>query len=57
MLTFLFRCPHTGLRVQAWSDNASENDQTYEMVNCIACLGVHLVNPKSGQVVGNDNDE
>jgi hypothetical protein len=28
-----------------------------KMVNRIACLGVHLVNPESGQVVGNDNDE
>ena len=61
MATFLFRCPNTGLRVQGWAaddappphnDGASRDDDRYEAITCLACQGVHLVNPSTGKVVG-----
>ena len=62
MATRLFLCPHTGQRVQGWfaddgsdwfADDGSENSgDTYEGVNCLACRQVHMVNPKTGKVLG-----
>ena len=53
MGVYLFRCPSTGFRVQAWSEENSED--SYEAMTCIACQRVHLVNPKTGRVAG-DNE-
>ena len=60
MGSFLFRCPHTGLKVQGWvADDAAtgvdEND-SYEAVACTACTRTHLINPKNGKVVGADDE-
>jgi hypothetical protein len=54
MATRVFLCPHTGQRVQGWfADDGSENGgDTYEGVNCLACRQVHMVNPKTGKVLG-----
>ena len=58
MAPFLFRCPNTGLRVQGWAaDDGSEDDRvTYEGVTCLACRGLHMVNPKTGEVLGSDDE-
>jgi hypothetical protein len=58
MATCLFRCPSTGHRVQGWfADNGSVNgDETYEGVTCLACRQVHMVNPKTGKVLGADEE-
>ena len=58
MATFLYRCPSTGLRVQGWlaDDPAEHSDESYEAVTCLACSRVHLVNPKSGKVIGEDEE-
>jgi len=56
MSTFLFQCPTTGYKVQGYvedfvaEDSAREN--TYEPVTCTLCSRVHLVNPKTGKVLG-----
>jgi hypothetical protein len=51
MAPFLYRCPNTGQQVQAWAaDDPTEDDDAYEMVTCLACAGLHLVNPKTGKV-------
>jgi hypothetical protein len=62
-MTFLYRCPTTGLRVQGLvvdadggDKNDSKNDERYEAVTCLACGQVHLVNPKTGRVVGEEKD-
>ena len=34
MGAFLFRCPNTGLHVQAWSEEAAPSDNLYEPVSC-----------------------
>ena len=47
-----------GLNVQGWfADDASGNEgETYEPVTCTACRQVHLVNPKSGRTLGDDEE-
>jgi len=57
MATRLFLCPSTGHWVQAWFvGNGSVNgDETYEGVTCFS-LQVHMVNPKTGKVLGADEE-
>jgi hypothetical protein len=56
MATRVFLCPHTGQGVQGWfADDGSENGgDTYEGVICSACGQVHMVNLKTGKVLGAD---
>ena len=58
MAAFLFRCPNTGMNVQGWiaDDPAEVGDDIYEPVTCAVCVRVHLVNPKTGRVLGTDED-
>jgi hypothetical protein len=54
---FLYRCPTTGHKVQGLvRGNARSTDDTvtYETVTCLACNGLHLVDPSSGRVLGAD---
>jgi hypothetical protein len=57
MAPFLYRCPNTGLSVQGWrADEVSPDEaDSYEAVTCIACQQLHLVNPVTGEVLG-END-
>jgi hypothetical protein len=57
MAAFIFRCPRTGFNVQAWSDGDFQTSPVYETVTCTACQMVHLVDPKTGHVLGSDNDQ
>jgi hypothetical protein len=53
MVTFLYRCPNTGLQVQGYApERASDDDDAYEAVTCSACRRVHAVNPATGKVLG-----
>ena len=55
---FLYRCPNTDDNVQAWAaDDPDDDDLTYVQVTCLACAQAHLVNPKTGKVLGDDEDE
>ena len=57
MATFLYRCPNTGLQVQGYvaEDLSTEDDaEAYELLKCLACTRMHLVNPKTGKVLGAD---
>jgi hypothetical protein len=52
---FLYRCPNTGYRVQGFIvEETSEDSESYHAITCIACQRVHLVNPTTGKVVGED---
>jgi hypothetical protein len=44
--------------VQGWvaDDPTERGDEFYEAVTCMACTRLHLVNPKSGKVLGADGD-
>ncbi len=51
----MFLCPYKGIHVHEWFDDDVENgdgDDIYHSVTCLACQRVHLVNPKTGAVLG-----
>ena len=56
----LFNCPRTGSKVQALlaeeTAGASTRYQSegtrYEAVSCLACSGIHLIDPMDGKVLG-----
>ena len=55
---FLYRCPNTGHHVQAWSEEEDDfSDCLYLPIKCTVCLRAHLVNLKSGRVLGTDDDD
>jgi hypothetical protein len=54
---FLYRCPKTGENVQAYAIDDAEDALTYVQVTCLACAQAHLVNPKTGRVLGREGDE
>jgi hypothetical protein len=54
MAVILFRCPYTNSHAQAVVDAESADETTFEPVSCPACLRRHLVNPKTGRVLGSE---
>lgn len=57
MPPFMYRCPNTGYRVQGFvAEEVSNDADTYETVTCIVCQQVHLVNPATGKVLGEDDE-
>ena len=54
MSNFVFICPSTNLNVQHWRDDDDEDvsDNEYEAVTCKACARLHLINRKTGKVLG-----
>jgi hypothetical protein len=57
MVSFLYRCPASGLQVQGWvAETASDNPESNEYValGCPVCTRTHLVNPMNGRVLGDD---
>jgi hypothetical protein len=57
MPAFVYRCPNTGKLVQGWTaeDPYETPADAYEPVRCIACVAMHMVNPKTGKVLGEDS--
>ena len=56
MAPFIYRCPNTGFRIQASAaEEITEDEDTYEPVTCVMCQQVHLVNPFTGKVLGEDD--
>lgn len=55
---FVYRCPTTGLRVQGWSadEEGPKDGDAYQPATCLACQRVHLVNPATGKVIGEEDD-
>lgn len=50
-----YHCPDTGMRVHGYvvDDPAKNQDEAiYEVVTCSACTRRHLINRKTGEVVG-----
>lgn len=63
MPTFLYRCPTTGQNVQGFvsdepSGDSDSDDEFNEFaaVSCPACTALHWVNPKTGKVLGIDEE-
>jgi len=57
MGNFLFTCPSTNLNVQHWRDEDDEDApyNEYEAVTCKACARLHLINRKTGKVLGQED--
>jgi len=52
---FLYRCPNTGLPVQGFvAEEVLDGADSYASITCFACQQVHLVNPATGKVLGED---
>jgi hypothetical protein len=51
---FIYRCPNTGLRIQALAAEEITDEDTYEPVTCVMCQQDHLVNSFTGKVLGQD---
>ena len=56
MANFIFRCPCTAWNVQAHTEDNDDKGQTFEVITCIACQQLHLVNPETGKVAGEDDN-
>ena len=55
--TFLYRCPITAQTVQGWSaDDVTDDDTSYQSVASLACAQTHLINLKTGKVLGAKED-
>jgi hypothetical protein len=58
MGNFLFTCPSTNLNVQHCREREDDNapDDEYEAIMCKACARLHLINRKTGKVLGQRDD-
>ena len=57
LANFVFRCPATGLNVQhETDDDADISENEYEAITYLACTGLHLVNRKTGKLLGQDDE-
>ena len=57
MAGFSFLCPYACVHVHAWTKAEDSENSRYETVTCAACQRVHLVNAKSGHVIGQEEKE
>jgi hypothetical protein len=58
--TFLYRCPKKARMVQGWAADDPTKERgdadAYETIECLACSGLHLVRPTTGQVLGQSDE-
>ncbi len=56
MPDLMYQCPSTGIKLQVWyeidDDPSVSADQYFETVVCAECGQTHLVDTKTGKVVG-----
>ena len=54
MPSFIYRCPTTGFRVQGHVPEPTDEGkgEQFEGITCLACKRIHLVNPKTGKLLG-----
>jgi hypothetical protein len=52
-----FKCPQTGMNVQHWlADDASEDGGEYQPVTCPACIRLHFIHNKTGELLGHKEE-
>jgi hypothetical protein len=56
MSAFSYRCPETGFRVESFA-SANPSHALYENVTCVACGRLHMVDPTTGNVAGEDTEQ
>lgn len=54
MLTFIFRCPTTGLNVQGSIKKTGDDIPSHVGQHCLACGGMHIVSPNDGRLLSDD---
>jgi hypothetical protein len=55
---FVFRCPATGFNVQHQLDDDTDiSENEYKATVCPACTRIHLVKRKTGNLLGQDDEE
>ena len=58
MSLFLYRCPNTGYRVQGViAEDVSDAAEDFRAITCLVCQRVHYVDPATGKVLGEDNED
>ena len=65
MASFTYRCPNTGAMVQGFivvedipgSFNFEPEDGPYESMYCEMCRQAHMVNIRTGKVLGEEDDD
>jgi hypothetical protein len=60
MPSFMYHCPTLGLTEQGFVADevgAQLGEDSFVSVYCVACSGVHLVNPISAKVIGADDED
>jgi hypothetical protein len=65
MTSFMYRCPNTGAMVQGFvvvedipeCFNFGPEDGPYESIYCEMCRQAHIVNVRTGKVLGADDDD
>jgi hypothetical protein len=50
MITFL--CPNMGVSVESWLADTEDTDEIYERVTCLACRQLHMLNLRTGKILG-----
>jgi hypothetical protein len=57
MAHFIYRCPATSLNVQHQTDDDADiSENEYVGIMCPACTKMHLLNRKTGKLLGEDDD-
>jgi len=57
MAHFVFRCPATNLNVQHQTDDGPDiSENEYVGILCPACTKMHLLNRKTGKLLGDDDE-
>lgn len=55
MRHFIFRCSVTGLNVQGTQLATDNVEAHYVAQSCLACGGMHLVNPANGKLMSEEH--
>jgi hypothetical protein len=50
--TITFLCPNMGVSVESSFAYAEDSDEIYERVTCLACRQLHMLNLRTGKILG-----
>ena len=50
--TITFLCPNMGVSVESSFADIEDSDEIYERVTCLACRQLHMLNLRTGKILG-----
>jgi hypothetical protein len=50
--TTTFLCPNMGVSVESSFSDTEDSDEIYERVTCLACRQLHMLNLRTGRILG-----